>query len=213
MQQIFGFPVFIKNIDKKLYDKEQIIKDIEYNYKKDKNRNAWDKNTLNQSYLHHGYNDWNNENFKKINFDKLINVYKNVFTEFFKKLKLNKDIKFKFEIINYTCLTSSQNMESHSHADCDFSSIHYIKFDETIHTSTLFENDNNFASFSEFIRPNLKNILNKNDILNSWYYKSFRLNMKEDDICITPGIISHSITKQLKTNKKRISIVTNITLE
>jgi hypothetical protein len=213
MQQLFGFPVFIKKIDKKLYDKEKIVKDIEYNYKKDKTRNFWNKNNNGASDLHQGYGDWNNENFKKINFDKLIPIYKNVFTEFFKKLKLNKSIEFKFEIINYTCLTSSQYMENHYHAECDFSAIHYIKFDEAIHTSTLFENNNNYADFSEFIRPNLMKILNKNDILNSWYYKYFRLNMKEDDICIIPGIISHSITKQIKTDKKRISIAINITLE
>ena len=38
IKQIFGFPVFIENINNRLYKKKEIIKDIEYNYNKDKNR-------------------------------------------------------------------------------------------------------------------------------------------------------------------------------
>jgi hypothetical protein len=213
MQQIFGFPVFIKNIDKKLYNKEEIIKNIEFNYNKNKKRNIWDKGNINESDLHHSYGDWDNEEFNKINFDKLIPIYANIFSEFFKNLKFKKEVKFKFEIVNYTCLTSSQYMRSHFHPECDFSAVHYIKFDKTAHTSTLFENNNNFSDFSEIIKPSLNNILDNNHILNSWYFKYFRLNIEEDDICITPSLLSHSISKQLNTDKTRITIVCNITLE
>jgi hypothetical protein len=104
-------------------------------------------------------------------------------------------------------------MKSHVHVDCDFSAVHYIKFDEIAHTSTLFENNNNYSNFSKNLRPNLDNILDKTCILNSWYYKNFRLKIKENDICIVPGLLSHSISKQLKTEKTRITIVCNITLE
>jgi hypothetical protein len=104
-------------------------------------------------------------------------------------------------------------MASHVHADCDFSAIHYIKFDDTIHTSTLFENTNNYANYIETLRPKLGNILDEKCLLNSWYYKNFRFQIKENDICIVPGLLSHSISKQLKTEKTRITIVCNITLE
>jgi len=141
MQQIFGFPVFIRNINENLYNKEEIIKDIEYNYNKNKTRNAWDKGNIHESNLHHAYNDWNNTDFRKINFDKLIPVYGDVFIEFFKNLNIKKEqLKYKFNIVNYTCLTSSQNMQSHVHDDCDFSAVHYIKFDNTVHSSTSFDN-------------------------------------------------------------------------
>jgi hypothetical protein len=214
MQQIFGFPCFIKNIDENLYNKKEIIEDIEYNYNKNKKRNVWDKGNINESDLHHLYNDWNNSDFKKINFDKLIPIYAEVFKEFFKNLKFKKeDIKFKFEVVNYTCLTSSQNMTSHVHAECDFSAVHYIKFDDTVHTTTLFENNNNYSNFSVNLRPNLNKILDETCVLNSWYYKNFRFKIKENDICIVPGLLSHSIPKQLKTEKTRITIVCNIILE
>lgn len=214
MQQIFGFPCFIKNIDEHLYNKKEIIEDIEYNYSKNKKRNVWDKGNINESDLHHLYNDWDNTDFKKINFNKLIPIYAEVFKEFFKNLKFKKeDIKFKFEVVNYTCLTSSQNMTRHVHAECDFSAVHYIKFDDTVHTATLFENNNNYSDFSVNLRPNLNKILDETCVLNSWYYKNFRFKIKENDICIVPGLLSHSILKQLKTEKTRITIVCNIILE
>ena len=213
MHQIFGFPCFIKNVDENLYNKERIIKDIEHNYNKNKERNAWDKGKT-ESNLHHVYNDWDNTDFKKINFDELLPIYKGVFAEFLKNLKfVKKEIKFKFDIVNYTCLTSSQNMACHIHIDCDFSAIHYIKFDETEHTSTLFENSNNYSSYIEYLRPSLDKLLDKTCILNSWYYKNFMFKIKENDICIVPSILLHSILKQGETKKTRITIVCNISLE
>jgi hypothetical protein len=137
-----------------------------------------------------------------------------VFIEFFKNLKLTKkEIKIDFTIVNYTCLTSSQNMKSHIHPECDFSAVHYLKFDEKEHTSTLFENSNNYSSYIEYLRPSLDKILDKTCILNSWYYKNFRFNIKENDICIVPSILSHSILKQAETEKTRITIVCNISLK
>jgi len=214
MQQIFGFPYFTTNIDENLYNKKEIIEDIEYNYEKSKDRNVWDKGNAKESNLHHVYNDWDNADFKKIKFDKLIPIYNNVFTEFLKNLPFKKkEIKLKFNIVNYTCLTSSQHMRSHVHLDCDFSAIHYVKFDDTEHTSTVFENTNNHSFFSEELRPNLSKILDERYPINSWYYQNFIFKIKENDMCIFPGFLSHSISKQPETKKKRITIVCNISLE
>ena len=104
-------------------------------------------------------------------------------------------------------------MRSHIHNDCDFSAVHYIKFDDTVHTATLFENSNNYSNFSEYLRPNLNKILDRNCILNSWFFNHFKFKIKENDICIVPGLLSHSISKQIETEKTRITIVCNITLE
>ena len=77
IKQIFGFPVFIENINNRLYKKKEIIKDIEYNYNKDKTRNNWESSdTVKKSNLHHAYNDWNNVNFKNIDFTSLVPLYK-----------------------------------------------------------------------------------------------------------------------------------------
>ena len=57
---LFGFPVMIQKIDQKSYNKKSIISTIEKNFKLNKKRNRWDK----QSVLHHAYKDFNNPNSK-----------------------------------------------------------------------------------------------------------------------------------------------------
>lgn len=209
LKQIFGFPVYIKNIDPNLYDRKKIIKDIEFNYKKDKHRNKWAEH-FEKSDLHHVYNDHDNLNFKKINYDKLIPIYTKVFENFFNSLNLNKFFKFKFNIVNYTCMTSSQFMKDHYHHDTDFTAVHYIKFNKKIHKPTLFENSNTFSSYSYSLLPNLKNILNEKNIDNSWFFKNYWMDINENDICITPGLLFHSVPSQPETNNTRITIVSNI---
>ena len=130
------------DIDRYDLDHKKIIKDIEFNYKKDKNRNKWSK----ESNLHHCYDDQDNLNFKKIKYDKLIPIYTKVFERFFNNLNLNKSLKFEFNIVNYTCMTSSQFMKEHFHPDTDFTVVHYIKFDKKLHKPTLFRNSNIFSS-------------------------------------------------------------------
>jgi hypothetical protein len=210
LKQLFGLPVYIKNISNHSYDRKKIIKDIEFNYSKDKNRNNWD--TL-KSDLHHSYNDWENHDFKKINFNQLIPIYETIFQEFFNSLPLKKEIKFKFDIVNYTCMTSNQFMKSHYHPETDFTAVHYIKFNKEIHKPTMFENSHVFSDYVPFLRPNLINILNVNDTLNSWVSKDFWMNIEEEDICITPGLCFHNVPIQPKISESRITIVSNITVE
>jgi len=212
LKQIFGLPIYIKNIDPNSYDRKKIIKDIEFNYKKDKHRNKWGED-FEKSDLHHIYKDQNNLNFKKINYDKLIPIYNKVFEKFFSSLNLNKSFKFKFEIVNYTCMTSSQFMKDHYHPDTDFTAVHYIKFNKTIHKPTIFENSNTFSSYSTALQPNLGNVLNGKNIDNSWLFKNYWADINENDICITPGLLFHSVPSQPKTDDTRITIASNIKIQ
>jgi hypothetical protein len=210
LKQIFGFPFYIKNISNHFYNKKNIIEDIEFNYKKDKNRNNLDSK---ESDLHHSFGDFENANFKKINFNEIIPIYESIFKDFFSLLPLKKPIKFKFKIVNYTCMTSNQFMKNHYHPDTDFTAIHYLKFNKNIHKPTLFENSHVFSEYLSFLRPNLQNLLNMNNIVNSLFSKNFYLDIEEDDICITPGLMFHSVPKQIETNETRITIVSNINIE
>jgi hypothetical protein len=213
IKQIFGFPFYVDNINDSLFDKKKIIKDIEYNYKKDKHRNVWeDSKGLVDSNLHHSYSDMENSNFKKINYSKLLPIYTKVITNFLNNFKFKKLIKFNFNIVNYTCMTSSQYMKSHYHPESDFTAVHYIKYDNTIHKPTLFENSD-FSKFTRSLRPNLYNLLDSSDINHSWYYENYFLNIKENDICITPSFLFHSVPMQPKTDFSRITIVLNISIE
>jgi len=212
LRQIFGFPVYIENIDPALYDRKKIIKDIEFNYKKDKHRDKWSEH-FEKSELHHVYNDQDNLNFKKINYSKLIPVYTKVFENFFTNLSFNKSFTFKFDIVNYTCMTSSQFMKVHYHENTDFTAVHYIKFDKNTHKPTLFENSNIFSSYSSYLQPVLKTVLNENNINNSWFFKNYWMDINENDICITPGLLFHSVPSQPETNSTRITIVSNIIID
>ena len=217
IKQIFGFPVFIESINKDLYKKKEIIKDIEYNYKKDNTRNNWESSdTIKKSNLHHAYNDWNNIKFKSINFTSLIPVYKKSISNFFENFSFKKTLNFKFNITNYTCMTSNQYMKSHYHPDSDFTAVHYIKFNEKIHKPTLYENSNISSQFIKALRPKLNNLVDISDIKNSWFFENYSFDIKEDDICITPSFLFHSVPIQdtkLKQNDKRITVVLNISVE
>ena len=81
---IFGFPLINTRIDKKSYNKKNIISNIEKNFNINNFRNNWD----NESVLHHSNNDWDNEKFNKINFETLIPIYKKIIINIFNSLKI-----------------------------------------------------------------------------------------------------------------------------
>lgn len=211
---LFSLPVYIYSVDEKLYDKKNIINTIENNYKKDKNRNSWEgPNDLIKSNLHHNFNDYTNKYFEQPNFETIIPVYNNIISNLSNDLCLKqKCVNFNFNIVNYTCMTGNQFMKSHHHTDCDFTAVHYIKYNPNAHKPTLYENTHSFSQFTRYLRPNLKSILDDTDYLNSWYNDTYFLNVKENDICISPSFLFHSVPFQPQTLETRITIVLNIRL-
>jgi hypothetical protein len=211
---LFSLPIYTYSIDEKLYDRKNIIKTIENNYKKDKNRNHWEENTdAVQSNLHHSSNDLENAHFEKPNYKKILPVYKDIISKFINDVSVkSKTVNYDFNIANYTCMTGSQYMKSHYHPECDFTAVHYIKFNPYIHKPTLYENTHSFSSFTSALRPNLKNILDDKSCLNSWYNNNYFIDVKEHDICISPSFLFHSVPHQPQTSETRITIVLNIEL-
>ena len=51
------------------------------------------------------------------------------------------------------------------------------------------------------------------DVYTSCYKSTWRMPVEEDMFCITPGFLPHQVPKHPKTNKLRMSIITNIQLE
>ena len=105
--RLFSCPIYRTRIDPNLYDKEKIINDILYN------KNL--KNTRNDTHqiigssvsdTHHSYLDFDNENFRIIDYEKLVAAYHKIFEEFFnKELNTTKSFEFEFEIVNYSAIT------------------------------------------------------------------------------------------------------------
>jgi len=206
---LFGFPIMIKKIDKKSYDKKSVISTIEKNFKLNKKRNQWDKSSV----LHHAYNDLSNPKYHKVNFDTLIPVYKKTLMGIFKRMNLLSAFHFDFAIVNYTCMSNSNHMRSHLHATVDFTAVHYIQFDSKHHTPTLFENHLPHADYIPELRPKLTKILSIKHPSNSWACKQWVLDIEEDDFCFSPAFIRHRIDPQTSKKKNRITIVLNINLK
>jgi hypothetical protein len=209
MIPLFGFPVYIANINEQLFEKNQIISDIEHNYNLNKNRNLWD----NESNLHHSYNDENNDLYKKINYDSLIPLYDNEIKKYVDNFKYKEKIIYKFSVVNYTCTTKSQYMKSHYHNDSDFTAVHYLKYNQNYHKPTFFENTNSYINFLPYLRPNLKNLLDTTDLKNSWISKNYHFDVKENDMIISPSFLFHNVPAQSETDETRITIVLNITID
>jgi|TARA_R100001594_G_C3990506_1_gene252288 hypothetical protein len=206
---LFGFPVLVYNVNKKSYDKKSIISTIEKNFNEAKVRNKWDKTSV----LHHSYDDLSNPKFSNVNFSSLIPIYEKILSSMINSMGISTHYKFKFAIVNYTCLGKAQFMNAHVHEESDFSAIHYIQFDEKNHTPTHFENTLPHTDFIKTLRPNLLQILSNKHLTNSWAFKNWSLDIKENDFCFFPAYLKHKIDPQTSKKKNRITVVLNITLE
>jgi len=212
IEYLFGYPCAIVNLKGDTYNKKEIVDTIEKNYNIDNNRNEWGKDTIEKNHLHHLYNDWDNKKFFKVNFNLLTEKYKIIITDFLSKLHFKNSVKFKFNVINYTCMKKNQFMTEHIHPFVDFTLIHYIKFNENIHEPTVFKNTHSHTNFSEFLNTKLMENLDLNFIENSYVCKIFKFNIKEDDICIVPGLIPHYVPISEDNSETRITIVTNVNI-
>ena len=214
MLQLFGFPVFTKSLIDYNYDRENLIKTIESNYKIKKNRDEWDGDPKFQhSNMHHSINDENNKIFTQPDYSSVGIHYENCIQEFFNELKLKSDIKYSWKIVNYTCMENDMYMRSHTHVNGDdFTAVHYLQYDDSHNNSTFYENPSSHAQYLRYIRPNLYPCFYSHNIENSYLYENFKLATKQDDFVIIPSCLPHSI-QRVKTNKLRITIVLNIKIE
>ena len=210
---LFSCPIYRTRIDRNLYDKEKIINDILYN------KNL--KNTRNDTHqiigssvsdTHHSYLDFDNENFRIIDYEKLVAAYHKIFEEFFnKELNTTKSFEFEFEIVNYSAITEGQWLPLHEHIGYDFATVHYLNFKKD-HNQTMFKNPAIFAPFIKNIQPKMYSISNT-DSDNSYLYGFFTFPVKEDDMVIFPAALEHEIAPQGPTKEPRITISTNIKIK
>ena len=209
----FSFPIYKIRIDPNSYDKEEIVKDIKYNKSLKNTRNASGQNFHNCD-IHHSYNDYDNEDFRPINYDKLGVVYQEIFQRFFdKEIMVLKPIKWQFEIVNYTAMTEGQYFPSHNHIGMnDFASIHYLNFKKD-HNPTYFNNPATFSSFYPDLRPEIYDLLSPSAPNNSYLWEHCKFPAEEDDLIIFPAALNHEIWPQGPTKELRITISTNLRIE
>jgi hypothetical protein len=216
-QFLFGFPIIKQTIDEGLYDKTKIVEDILFNYNLDENRNEWDSHKVHygrpSSNLHHSHGDNSNNNFKKIDYSKLIPIYNEAITNALNQIYFKKKIKWNYSIENYTCIKKNNYMRDHIHLGCDFTAIHYLKFNNNEHFSTNFINTQKHSSYTNKLLPTLSGSLNGAAIENSWMSDNYSIDTDENDFIITPAIVEHSIPYHHNCDTHRITIALNIILE
>ena len=214
---LFSCPIYQIRIDPNSYDKEKIINDIKYNKSLKNTRNDPHQNIGGTSDTHHSYRDFDNENFRSINYEKLQSVYLKMIKEFFEKeiqmKKTVKTFKYKVEFLNYSAITEGQWLPFHNHlgAGDDFACIHYLNFKDD-HVHTTFNNPINFTPFLKFIQPELYDILDNRTSDNSYLEEYFGFPAEEDDMLIFPTALNHQCTMQGPTKEPRITISSNIKL-
>jgi len=212
IKPLFGFPIYHSSIDKKLYNKQKILKTILSNFKKSQVRTEWSKRHegFASNKLHHSLEDESNPKFKQPDYNSLIPLYTSEIKNFFESMPMKK-CNFKFEIVNYTCMTEGHHMMNHIHTECDFSAIHYVQFNDKTQDSTVFTNTNDYPKFIDNVYPQISQTFISSEIENSWVYNYFKITVKEDDLVIFPAMLEHSVPN-VKSNKNRVTIVFNIKL-
>ena len=207
IKSLFNFPYYHNKIPGYLYNKNELIHNMISNYKKECSRNNWNRHCD----MHHEFNDSNNENFIKINYEQLIPIYNRVVGEFVDQISYKQRIKWDYEIINYTVTSGSQNMWPHHHIPSTFSAVHYIKFNKKKHQSSIFFNPSNYRTIFDFHYSDFMQSLCENDDNNMWAFPIRTIDVEEDDIIITPAIVEHAIGKS-DSDEERISIILNINI-
>jgi uncharacterized protein (TIGR02466 family) len=212
IKPLFGFPIYHSSIDKKLYDKQKILKTILSNFKKSQIRSNWSKwsEGFASNKLHHSNSDELNTEFKQPNYNSLIPLYTSEIKAFLNSMPIKK-CSFKFNIVNYTCMTEGHHMMGHIHTNCDFSAVHYLQFDNKIKDPTVFKNTNDYSKFICDVYPKIDKTFISSKIENSWAYQYFKIETNEDDLIIFPAMLEHSVP-DIKSDKTRVTIVFNIKL-
>ena len=206
---VYGLPTYKTKINPKLYEKNKILSQIEKNYKVSKVRNKWNLDSFIKTDIHQSLEDENNPRFKTINYYSLPQQYKKIIVDFFNKLSFQKEIKFSYNIANYTCVRHNSVMTPHIHGNSAFSLIHYMSFDKKQHLPTIFRNPYFFGQLLPH-QKNLKDIFS-NQEENSWIYKEWVIRPEEDDIVIVPAVLEHYV-RNLDSKKSRITIAVNISI-
>jgi hypothetical protein len=208
VQYLFGAPFYKTKIDSNLYDKLEVIDTIKHNYSIDPNRNKW-SSLIDIHQLNGDYNNPTFKDFSKSAKESLSNLYNNSLRIFFDSF-LEESAQFKFHMINYTCMLNNQYMIEHEHA-CDFSAVHYIKFNKNVHLPTFYINPMTWGFYSDRIfTPNWQTLTSDNSkVKNSYMHKFFNLDVEEDDFVVTPGPLRHFVPAS-SSNELRMTIILNI---
>jgi hypothetical protein len=200
IHKLFDIPIWHDYVDPNTYNKTQLLTSIENNYKINPKRNKWDA----PSNMHHGYDDWDDPQYEKLNYNMLKIVYQNKINNFVNEVFDNiGDYNCNLQIVNYTAVDSFGHMTKHNHLGkkCSFVGVHYLKFDPTQHSSIRFWNPHTMFINLIGVHPEFSNLgFGNHTVIPP---------IEEDMILIYPSFLEHDIPQQKETDSLRVSIAFN----
>lgn len=209
---MFPSKIYKFKIDPSTYEKNNVIQTMLENYKINPQRNAWD----NHSKLHHAYEDWNNDQYQKVDISSLIPPYQKVVDAVMGEVSFNKPVPYTWFLVNIAINTKFMNIHDHmyktNNSQSLFSCVHYIKFNKTTHSSTTFLNPLPIAYFEDNVNR-VNTFLNSDEPENSSYFSSWNLEVEEDDFVVFPSYLKHIVyDNKTQATDDRIVSVSNIEL-
>jgi uncharacterized protein (TIGR02466 family) len=168
--------------------------------------------------LHHYFNDWDNANYKKLNFDQLISIYEEEIKKFMISIASDeKTLKWKWNIVNVTVYNNDQYMQIHDHllGNTIYSAVHYISIPNNYSTINFI----NPLIALQYAHPTIEKIskcINNQDFKNSNFFSDWDLNVKEDTLIIFPSYLKHQVKpnkNKEELHKLRIGVVLNIDID
>ena len=204
IENLFGIPVWYDLVDPNTYNKDQLITTIKNNYEKNPERNRWSDFCK----MHHGYHDFDNEEYEPLNLNILKVVYQNKINKFASEVLGDiSGVRCNLEIVNYTAMESGGHMTRHDHVETStsFVGVHYLKFKAGQHSNIRYWNPHTLFT----MLPGYDQIYHKLGICN----KFFSHPVQEDMITIYPSFLEHDIPLQGETDSLRLSIVFNLKID
>ena len=210
-------PIFYKSIiDPLLYNKDELYLDLKHNYTLNNSRKVEEAaaDYFPDTNFHVYYKDWDNLNYKKIDFTLLYNQYTRVIEEFLSTIGFNNNIEYKWYTVNIN-VAKNGFLDEHDHNGSiqeykdwphQFSLVHYFSL-KPHHSTTTFLNPIGACT-------GLGKKLDNTAIENSSYFQNFNLPMLEDDIIIFPCYIRHRVDEsKITTDDLRITVAINIKIK
>jgi len=210
-------PIFYKSrMDPLLYNKDELYLDLKHNYTLNNSRKVEEAaaDYFPDTNFHVYYKDWDNLNYKKIDFTLLYNQYTQVIEEFLSTIGFNNNIEYKWYTVNIN-VAKNGFLDEHDHNGSiqeykdwphQFSLVHYFSL-KPHHSTTTFLNPIGACT-------GLGKKLDNTAIENSSYFQNFNLPMLEDDIIIFPCYIRHRVDEsKITTDDLRITVAINITIK
>lgn len=111
----------------------------------------------------------------------------------------------------YTIYGNKQKADWHDHMPADFSAVHFIKYDSSIHSEFIFTNpDIPSAKFQAAYKPHIVNNLGDCD-KQSYFKEQYRPEISEGDFIIFPSQMMHLVNANM-TDDLRITIAMNFNI-